>query len=96
MWESNPQSSHKQRQCNQLTALCCKICFVKSVLCHFFFVAVIILFYSEQSIFHRIVLLSFNRKINGDTSRGRFSCFSLIFRLLQLKIWQTEKEKEKN
>ena len=36
------------------------------------------------------------RKINGDTSRGLFSSFSLIYRFLQLKIRQTEKEKEKN
>ena len=35
------------------------------------------------------------RKINGDASRGLFSSFSLIFRLLQLKKRQTEKKKEK-
>jgi len=36
------------------------------------------------------------RKINGDTSRGLFSSFFLIFRLLQLKKRQTEKKKKKN
>ena len=35
------------------------------------------------------------RKINGDTSRGLFSSFSLIFRLLQLKKGKQKKKRKK-